>query len=355
VYHLKTGGTVHQYQLAGAAGFWQPHLIVGEDRTVEPWQPIRNNNTIIFTEPMVFRDTEDRYFIRHLDVNEIDNRPTEDVNFYVSELKKKLKWINKKNMVLSRGYVPGGEALAKDRIAECLKQHAEPVGRIGGITTPADGLCKEEVSRHLRPSGDPKIKGYHRILLGSARANALIREFRRRAVWAPWRIEDDGIRVQCSGEDLDRIEERIRKLLGDHVKPGKSVCREDVQKMIRRRRDGALLSEDWRTLSFALVSREIGLRSDTTITVISANQGRSIQELGAKILTTDEGVRDIRNAFRITGWFPQAFQMLFAMVLTDEESRCEGWQPLLYVPLHEASERPQKLIQLNWPKARFTT
>jgi hypothetical protein len=347
LYHLKTGPGVQNP--VGAASFWHPHFLVGPNGE-------RNGNAIVYTEPMAFRDIKNRFVIRHLDVNEVDGKGLEDTDFYVAELKKRLPFIAKlaNNFVLSRAYVPGAEASGKDGIWNWLSTHSQKVGKMGHLAPPKDKLCKLAVSWNLQPVGDPRIANHHRILLGSARANSLIRVFQARtAKWMPFRIENDGIRVQCQQREIDLMEERLRALLGTYADPKRKM-----QNVVRSgKRPGSLvevqLKEDWTNISFALISREIGLHSDEIITVVCANEGRSIQELGQTILTDDRGVSKLRESFGIDGWLPPAFQMVFAMAIDKGESRVSHWIPLLYQPVHTDVSRPERLRRHNWPERRI--
>jgi hypothetical protein len=217
--------------------------------------------------------------------------------------------------------------LSKDMIRDWLVEHGSEVRRLGHLREPPSGLVDSDFSRFIGP-GDQKIKDMHLILLGSARANWLIREFQRRnADFLKCSNEWNGILVaHCTKKEQENIEDRILTLLKG------SITREEVAKMVRPVKNGVLLSEDWRKVSFTLISRVPGTSGSTTSTIIAANQGRGIQAVCRDLLTEGSGKRilELEEQFDIQGPYPTAFQMVFAVSLTDQEARHSGLTPLLY-------------------------
>lgn len=330
VYRLQIGPNLHR--LTGPDVFWHSHLLT---TTVE--EPA---NVIVYTEPLVFRETKQRFFIRHLDVNErVDEEKSDD--FYINELCNKLRHLklNPKNLVKTRAYVPAGEVLSKDSLHGWLARRAKEVRKIRGSKEPSTGFIREHLSRDISNSTDDKIKGCHLILLGSVRANWLIHDFdHRTAGWMPCRSEEDGIRIDdIRAEEQRHIRQRLTELVGGHM--GEA----DFKKLIHASdRGGISLREDWRRLAFALVSREIGLHRDLVVTVVAGNQGRAIEGVCRDVLTDSKGFGRVLEKFSVSH-LPQAFQMVFAVALTNQESRPGDWKALLYRNVENARNRPTAL------------
>ena len=338
LYRLEIGPEV-TYQLNGAKSFWHPHL-VAEQRNFA-------KNIVVFTEPLCFRDKKNRFFIRHLDINEedgIDRKSTEEE--LVARLKEKVPWIETKNIVVSRAYVPGGEVLGKDKIRDWLAKHSEAVRRgVHARQLKEDELLVEErISKDIRSIGE--VDGRHLILLGSPRANWLMRRFQDRTKkWMPIHVEENGISVQNStSAEIRLIEENLADLLST------TDAQHRFKKMVRLTGKTARFSDDWSKVSFALVTREIRIDGEHSLTAISANQGRGIQTLCELVLTKDDAFDNALKRLGVVGPLPDAFQILFAATLKDAESRPDQWSPLLYRTPAHSPHRPLSLLpRVNRP------
>jgi hypothetical protein len=319
-YKLVMGANLHK--MRGAEEFWRAHFMVrraGDSMF---------GTTIVFTEPLAFRDTKQRFFIRHLDVNDHEESPSHAVD-PVAELIRKVPWIKKHNVVVSRGYVPGGEVIGKDRLREWLTRHAEWVKHSGGRVEAPSPFVREEVSRKVPDIN--ALRNSHCVLLGSSRTNWVIRYLQHEANdLLQLRIEPDGIVVaNCPPPEYRLLEKRLMEL------KSRDISEQDLRKMIQRRKNKVYLKEDWSKLSFALVSRVFDRshgEARAVLTVLAANQGRGVQALGEHILVEDDQMDEVLRVFGITGALPRAFQMLFAVVLKDEEAGYSklGCRPLMY-------------------------
>ena len=126
--------------------------------------------TIVYTEPLCFRvfaqpdiaRPETRLFIRDVDIN--------DQSEPIQELKKKLPWLDDQTIVKSRGYIPGGEAFAKDHISDWLRIH--------GFET-IDSVVSRKTQ--WEPGSAGSLESKNLIVLGSVRTNSAVRSLWRMA------------------------------------------------------------------------------------------------------------------------------------------------------------------------------
>lgn len=286
--------------------------------------------TIVFTEPLAFRETKRRLYIRHLDINDSNDSEERTDSFDpITELMSKLPWIKKReDVVISRGYVPGGEVIAKDRLREWLTRHLEWVKHNGGSVDTPSPFVGEKISRKV--ANINALKNSHCLVLGCSRTNWVIRFIQREASQLlGLTIESDGILItKCTPSEFHLLEKRLMELKSGTVKE------QDLKKMVRHRNTTVKLSEDWSKMSFALVTRVLDRSQGdprAVLTVLTANQGRGIQALGEHILIDDNEMDKVRKVFGI-GTFPTAFQMLFAITLEDQEAGYSqtGWRPLMF-------------------------
>ena len=317
-YRVIVGKELHK--AGGAEAFWRAHFMVRPD---EHGDDAIFGTTIVFTEPLMFRDVKRRLFIRHLDVNDPKGAAAGDP---VAELMRKAPWIkDPKSLVVSRGYVPGGEVIAKDALRAWFLRHEERVRNAAGhLVTPA-AFVEERISRKI-PDINALDDG-HCILLGSWRANWVIRYFQNEAKHLlPFKIDENGIVVQGIEKEYHDIQERLMDLKGG------DITENDLRKMIRRQSGTVVLREDWSKMSFALFSRVLDHSKKFVVSVLSANQGRGIQALAEHILVEDEPANEVLKVCGITGALPKAFQILFAIVLDDQESGYSStrWKVLMY-------------------------
>ena len=318
-YKIIRGPDLHK--LGCAEAFWRAHFLSRHDELL--------GTLIVFTEPLVFWDIQHRLLIRHLDVND-----REDVRLGVggsdpvAELMKKVPWIkNLNDIVPSRGYVPSGQVIAKESLRAWFLQELNAVKDAGGGAVAAPSLfVQETISRQIRDINN--LDNRHCILLGSSRDNWLIRFFQHQTkTMLPFTLEADVITLsKCTSADYRRMEALLMELSGG------DITSEDLKKMIWRKQSEVMFKDSSRKLCFALVSRALDHSNKLVITVLSSNQGRGIQALGEHILTRDDSMNEIFASFGISPRLPKAFQMLFAILLTEQESGYSkaGWRLLAY-------------------------
>lgn len=338
------------HSLRGASAFWWAHFSVLEDDRHYEISPTK----IVFTEPLMFRDKKRRLFIRHLDVNDLSNHdgPHFSESDPISALMKQIPWeTDRADIVISRGYIPGGEVIAKDSIKRFLSDHIKKIKTTGGHLTVPPIFVEETVSRKVPDIN--ALNNFHCILLGSSRANWVIRYFQRESGnILPIAVEANGITIpHCTSAEYRDMLARLTSLADS------GLTKKHLRAMVRRKPNGGvILSEDWSKLSFALVSRA-RTRDHArrfTITVLAANQGRGIQALGEHILVDDDRVNQVFSTFGIQHPLPKAFQMLFAVVLEDDEAGYSKaqWTPLLYRGVAPSAGTSPKTARLARKRAR---
>ena len=163
--------------------------------------------------------------------------------------------------------------------------------------------------------------------------------------WMPLQMEENGISVRsCSAAEIRRIEENLADLLST------TRAQQRAGAMIQLTGEAVRVVDDWSKVSFALVTREIRIDGERTLTAISANQGRGIQALCELVLTKDDSFDKTLKRLGVVGPLPDSFQILFATTLKDAESRPDQWSPLLYRPTADSPHRPLSLLpRVNRP------
>lgn len=341
-YRLVQGVGLHGSN--GAEAFWQAHLAVRRGERGD----LVSGTTIVFTEPLMFRDTKNRFFIRHLDVNDEEEIPLGGVQHDpVEALAQRVPWMvrDRKSIVISRGYVPGGEVIAKDKLRLWLATQLEWTKHAGGHVISPTPFVQERISRKVTDIND--LKGSHCILLGSARANWVLRYFQGQAKpLLRCRIEPEGLVVEkCTDHEFRSVRSILNEIKGNDIRDN------DLATMVIRKGHNLYLRDDWAKLSFAMVTRAFDHSGKFVITALAANQGRGIQALGEYILVEDEQADETFGRLGIALPLPKAFQMIFAVVLEDQESGYSKsrWRPLLFWPVlpppHSAESKASRVAR----------
>ena len=297
-----------EQHLSGLKQFWFPHFRDGA------------RTAIVYTEPMFFRvflDPEHRFFIRDIDINDTQSPAGEshlDEDHLKDALKKKLDWpglSDKSEFEVSRAYVPGGEAFAKDNIVECFQEYGRYFIEQGTISKPCE--CKPVVFHEARwfpqPGKAKSLRDDNLVMLGNSRANPRVQSLHQGARYV---LEPHGITI--ANPTARELEE-----LAPYIKTGRS----DDSRIE--------LNEKWKTESMVLVTRGPGLNSSRIATSILANQGRGVHAVAQEYLTNtknEEKWQSLVDKFGLPTPLPRKLQMLFHVELTGDEARWDACDAL---------------------------